>query len=147
MVGIGVMVAIEFGDVAVRPPAVVDLAPSDLELVVSCDPPGDFTVGEDGPPMAQVVALLEASVDGCVFKSAEAVSEELDVVHSLAEAVGDAGSNEIEAVLSDDTLDPNLFAVDLIISGQVFLELLAVEVDSKTVAVLSDSGSGGVIEL
>jgi len=100
LVDVGVAVAIKFADMGVRPSAVVDSSPSDLDLVVSCSPSRNLSVVEDSPTRSKTVSLFESSVHNNVLGIPIAVFPDDNVVNSLSEAIRGSSSNEINSILS-----------------------------------------------
>jgi len=56
LVVVGVMVGVKLGDMGVWPSAVVDFSPSNLDLVVSCNPSRNLSVGENSPAVSKGVS-------------------------------------------------------------------------------------------
>lgn len=90
---------------------------------------------------------FKISVFDQVFKAAEGLPGEFDVVYLLSQAIWDSRAYEVNSVFSLDSLGIELLVMDRVVIGSPLFDSFSVPVYGKAIAGLGDSFSGGVIEL
>jgi hypothetical protein len=130
--------AIELNNLGV-PVFVVDLSPSDFDSFSF--PSGNL--GEHFPAFSEV-RFLKISIFSKIKRGS--FPDKLDVIDSEAIAIGNTGAFELDVVISDNSLDWDSLAVNVVVAGSDIGDFLAIPENFALTRVEGNILSAGIVE-